>query len=385
MSVLLDITEPRGASQYAIAVCKQAFELQGHELVEVEAAPLRARRPGEPVVPGDETTAFKPATDVIVHGSAFAKNGLPVAAMEVRFELAAIQRRFLVLGDRRIVWRDGRARIETPDSFIEVPLTHANAYGGVDRRVRPKGEVTLAQFALAALGADHPGLYPRNPIGKGYLVNPEPLDRAMAPNVEDVLDLLTEDRLVVGDAHRWYFQPLPACMEWQPLAWFPRMLAAGVDAWFTAPPEAELPERRRGWLPPDFRDRPANTLQEASPGMTLADVRGGEPLRISGMHPDEPTLSTRLPPAMEPFRFRVDGSAIAAPARAQTIEVWPAEKRLTIVWAASCELPRVFLPGVHKRVPISVAIRGSERVYEPPPTIHDRLVACGFRAPGGVQ
>src|ERR1035437_3273348 len=100
---------------------------------------------------------------------------------------------------------------------------------------------------------DHPGLYPRNPVGKGYLVLPDPIEGVELPNLEDPADLLTPERLVTRQPELWFRQPLPWCFEWTVGLTFPRCLYLGLDAWFPAPDGAPLGEVQRGYIPPNLR------------------------------------------------------------------------------------------------------------------------------------
>jgi hypothetical protein len=44
------------------------------------------------------------------------------------------------------------------------------------------------------------------------------------------------------------------------------------------------------------------------------------------------------------------------------------------------KLPRRFIPGIHKKIPIALSVDGDEPIrYVTPPTIHDQLVAAGLR------
>lgn len=133
---------------------------------------------------------------------------------------------------------------------------------------------------------DHPGLYPRNPVGKGYMVLPGPIEDLELPNLEDPHDLLTPERLVTGRPENWYRQPLPWCFEWSVGSMFPRSRFLGGEPWFPPPDGPELPEVARGFCPPGLRglteDGPEmlGYLQEASLGMTFRRPLAGQPVRI---------------------------------------------------------------------------------------------------------
>jgi len=82
-----------------------------------------------------------------------------------------------------------------------MPLLYQNAYGGLDNRFHSGPfERRLHAHRRTRLQFDHPGLYPRNPVGKGYLVIPDSFDEVELPNLEDPPDLLTAERLITAQA-----------------------------------------------------------------------------------------------------------------------------------------------------------------------------------------
>ena len=166
---------------------------------------------------------------------------------------------------------------------------------------------------------DHPGLYPRNPVGKGYLVLPDPVDGIELPNLEDPADMLTAERLIARKPALWYRQPLPWCFEWTVGLTFPRYLFMGVDAWFPSPDDSALPEVHRGFIPAHLRrqlekdhDLAAGYRQEASLGMVLGTPLAGQPVTLTGMHPEEPIITFTVPPAPS-IEIEVEGERAVVP------------------------------------------------------------------------
>lgn len=163
---------------------------------------------------------------------------------------------------------------------------------------------------------DHPGLYPRNPFGKGYVVHPEmPDNEVELPNLEDPSDRLTPEHFFVRDPKLWFQQPLPWCLDWSSALMCRRYVWLGADAWFLAPEDALLPEVRRGLLPPRFREAadeledalgaPLPFLQEASLGMVV-HARIPLALRID----DDPPIHYECPPTIgEAYRAQQKGGA----------------------------------------------------------------------------
>ncbi|WP_159397124.1 DUF2169 family type VI secretion system accessory protein [Sorangium cellulosum] len=387
---LLDLFPWEGGRPAAYVLVKQTYTIAGETCVLAPPRPLfhdlRDETLAPRLRPGTDYWPHKQATDFVVRGAACAPGGKPVSAMTVSAGLGGASKRIAVFGRRAIRWTAaGAPVIGEPEPFTRVPITYENAYGGVDARVRPGAEVSPPQAAMAAMRIDHPGMYPRNPYGKGYLVLAGPLPGAEMPNLEDPADLLAPERLASGDPARWYERPLPACFDWVPAMTFPRYHFFGprVDPWFPAPDDARLPEVRLGILPAGYRSgRPTGVaprfFQEAPPGFVLADVRGDEPVRIEGMHPERAAITFRLPGPPPAVEFSIEGRRAAVPVRTHSVVVEPEAGELYLLYAATVELPRPFLPGVHKYIPIEVSI-GNDRpiAYEPPPTVRDQLAAAG--------
>jgi hypothetical protein len=332
--------------------------------------------------PGTDFFPQKDRTDFVVRGIACAAGGKPVPSMSVKASLGRASKSIVVFGRREIHWTaSGAPVVGRPEPFARMPLTYENAYGGVDRRVRPTGAVTLEQFGLATVQLDHPGMYPRNPAGKGYLVIDEPVDGLEMPNLEDPSDLLTADRLVSGAPSTWYERPRPACFDWVSAFTFPRFthFQAGVDAWFPGPEDDRMPEVRLGWLPRGYRsNRPSGVLpdffQEAAPELVLAEVRGDERVRIEGMQPERPVLEFALPGLPPRIEFVVEGEREPVRVRTHSVVVEPEVGRLTLLFGASVALNRTFVPGIHKHIPVEAIVDGDAPVaYRTPPTVRDQL------------
>ena len=143
-----------------------------------------------------------------------------------------------VVGDRRCTLDPfGNPVFSEPEAFEAMPLGYDRAYGGRDAVAEARygtgaGDMQ-AYLAEIDLAAASPWRYPRNPIGRGYLVEatPEGIAALCLPNLEDPADLLTPARLAARYATLWPAMPLPASPSWVDAATFPRC------AWFGAVPE----------------------------------------------------------------------------------------------------------------------------------------------------
>lgn len=379
--------------------------IYGYALVKltwaVDTAGERLRRaPARPLVNdlGDENleprlpphSDFWPSkryADVAVVGSAWAPEGRPVTRMGAGIEVAGRRQGLLVVGERRIEFDRGRPRIGLAEPFTAMPLGIERAYGGVDLRV-PVDPDDEEQKLLVAMGADWPGLYPRNPWGRGYLAAADAIADVPLPTQEDPNDPLTDDRLVTDPA-AWFTRPLPAYLDWTPINCFPRNLFLAIEnePWFPPPADARLPEVRAGLLPEGYRELLAEQRfgrrahwrfrQEAAPGFFFEPTAlAGAPVRVVGLHPERRELRFTLPapPAVE-MRFervqeRVEPALTA-------VEIRPDAERVTLTYGARIAAPRPFVPGIHRHIPLAVSIDGDPPVaYEPPPTTKDRLAAA---------
>ena len=382
---------------FAFALVKLTYEIKGTTaaLTQPEALlfdlwsdqDLQPRFP-----PGSDYWLDKPSSDVVIRGSAFSPAGRPTPSLFVSAQIGRTTKRIAVFGKRQVEWSRGRPNFSRPEPFMEMPLLYQNAYGGIDSRVSIPAHLKDDYMRTVALGLqfDHPGLYPRNPAGKGYLVLPDPVDGVELPNLEDPADLLTAERLITRKPELWYRQPLPWCFEWTVGLTFPRYLFMGLDAWFPPLDDLALPEVQRGFIAAGLRrelekdhDLAAGYLQEASLGMVVGTPLGGQPVTLRGMHPEEPTVSFTVPPAPS-IEIEVEGERATLPPLLTNLVIFPAEKRFTVVYCAKTKnLRRVFIPGIHKNIPLAVRINRDAPIrYQSPPTIRDRLLAAGSASQG---
>ncbi|WP_437287019.1 DUF2169 family type VI secretion system accessory protein [Sorangium sp. So ce406] len=388
---VLELGPWEGVRPTAYVLVKKTFTTAGRSCELAPPLPLLNDPRDETLAPrlpaGVDFWPGKAATDFVVRGAAYAPGGRPTTQMLVEASIGAASKRIAIFGRREIRWTaGGRPVVDDPEPFTVMPVIWELAYGGTDPRVELQGEVSLTQLAMASTGIDHPGTYPRNPLGKGYLVELAPLHGAELPNLEDPRDRLTAERLVTRDPALWYRQPLPACFDFVPPLAFPRHLGFGssVEPWFPAPDDEQLPEVRLGVLPAGYRAARAPGLsprffQEAPPGFVLDSVRGDEVVHIEGMHAERPSIEFTLPRAPS-IEFTLEGRRVPVVPRTHTILVEPAVERVSLVYGATVGLPRTFVPGIHKYIPIAVTVDGDRPIhYEAPPTLRDRTSSTSGR------
>lgn len=369
-----------GPPRYAYAIAKTTYAIGDDSLERVAPRTLQKdpyHPECQPRIPqGSDYWWQKRRTDVVVEGSAWARGGTAVERSEVVARIGDHTKRVAVFGRRFIEYTSGgRAYIGPPEPFESIPLDDAHAYGGMDPRVPIRKPHDL--HSTLAIVADHPGMYPRNPMGCGYLVLTERVDGFELPNLEDPDDLLTDERLFAKELENWHRQPLPWTLGWQHAMSFTRLASLGADARFPASDATELEEVKRGFLPADYLARARSDevfqdafYQEASLGMTFDPLPEGTPITVSGVHPSRLNLSFELPkpPRIE---ITIEGAAEQVPPLLTGVVVEPDELRVSFIYCGRTKgLPRVFIPGIHPTIPLSARLdEGDPLHYTPPPTI----------------
>lgn len=250
----------------------------------------------------NQSTWFRPATDIYVTGHAHPPLGRRATSVVVRVQVGRVRRVALVLGDR--LWHrgvTGRVAPTSPHSFHAMPLRYELAFGGV-----------------AAPGSDEaapPAFEPRNPVGRGLFASEDDAVGQPLPNIEDPDALLAtlEDR--------------PAPVGFGPVArsWMPRRALAGTY-------DARWIEERAPLWPEDLDER---FFCAASPGLVASPwLRGGEQVVLEGLSPDG-TIAFPLPSyrlvARCSFRDRSERRPLALDAVHLDLD----EGELTLIWRAA--------------------------------------------------
>lgn len=333
--------------------------------------------------PGSDFWPYKAATDVVVEGSVWAADGEATRGL-AELELAGRVKRVRAFGRRVLEWRDGRAMISAPEPFGSVPLTVQNAYGGVDHRV-PIGEAR-SMGDLVYASTDHPGLYPRNPHGRGYIVVPEEPEGQTVelPGLEDPRTPLTDQNILVRDPRLWYRQPLPSYLGWSSPAQFPRLWLVGATPWYPVPEDEPLEEVRRGFLSPEWRtlvssDEPLHVgfHQEASDGLVFANLPPGTPITLRGMHPELRELVLEVPRAPK-LELEVAGARERCAPHLLHLVLVPDQRVVKATWVAwfQGDAP-TFVPTLHAEIPVAVRVNDDAPVRcEAPAPVRERLKAA---------
>lgn len=300
-------------NQHFVTV-KASFGFQGRELKPLPQAPALTVEPeieGETLVQDTDIFPKLHFTDFILKGQAFAPEGRPTQQLDVALQIDRYSRVLRVTGQRFVQLLNQEVRFSQPEPFEAVPLTWQEAYGGVDTFGAELGDRADLPKLSEAMGRDlsHLNLnrYPRNPMGKGYVLQLTPEhDGWPLPRVEWKHHLLTPEILETRELVDWHFKPSPACLEWVNYTQFPRSaLWGGRLLGFHQPmvPQGPLPEQEFGLQRSELLDpcEPIELAQHprvcngAHPALQLPDIRGRCQVRVTHMHPQVPDAAFELP------------------------------------------------------------------------------------------
>ncbi len=248
---------------------------------------------------------FKPATDVVVIGSAYAPGGNPVDQLDVELAVGAVNKRVRVFGDR--AWKKSlvMSTHSAPQPFTVMPLVYEHAFGGVYRQPGERETFIADQ---------------RNPIGRGFWGDSHQAVGQPLPNIEDPAQLVRS----------WNDRPAPQGFGWISPHWEPRRQLAGTydESW---------QQKRMPLLPADFQEAFFNAApadQQIAPYCT-----GGERVTLDGFRADGAWRFT-LPRDVVSVRMlyprQVRGQELAV---LDTVIIEPDWRRCQIVWRVKIIAP----------------------------------------------
>lgn len=327
---------------------KSTFKLQsdGSCNYDTPQAPLLIRPiidlEGNEVFSESDVYPEKFGVDFVLMASAYGRGR---GSMEASIRLAGRHVRLAVFGERRCSYRGpGTLTVGQPEPFDTMPLLYDRAYGGIDPTVPDQRPVEN----ILDLLEHHPGMYPRNPIGKGYAVfeNAERLDGLELPNIENPAALLRPERIIVPGPDAWWRQPFPWGCEWFDKSWYPRCAYIGVmpetlpiddrEMYEVVHRMLESPQRERYPDSPDTFDY--RIFNAGSPGLLFPSLRGDEAVELVGMS-DAGRDVVRLPGRPPEMVVRTGGRPHALVPHVHRILVSLEEGGVSIVWHASMPAP----------------------------------------------
>jgi hypothetical protein len=231
----------------------------------------------------------KPATDVVLNGTAYAPQGRPTAEFPVSLRLGSMHKIIKVVGHR--AWKHGMfgGSPSAPEPVTQVPIVYERAYGGFDQ-----SDLDPKKHRLDA----------RNPVGCGMVTQAgQPLPSFEYPSGR------------IEEAGPAGFGALASY-------WSPRRELSGTydEAW----QKGRFPLLPEDWDPRCLLCSPADQRLDGY-------LRGGELVELENLTPDG-KLRFTLPKVYLRFRTRIDKRTEEHQGRLSTVVIEPDLWRLTMVW-----------------------------------------------------
>jgi hypothetical protein len=273
-----------------------------------------------------ELAPYKPQTDVVVIGKAYAPRGTATPQMTVSVKVGNKEKSLLIIGDRHCRFCANRApAFSDPAPFSEMEIRYERAYGGKDETSDP----------------NIPFYYARNTMGKGVVLRnlKDSVEGLPLPNIEDPKDRLTPERLIIEQPERWHQQPLPQGFGWRQRTWYPRCGLLGVYPAFTDVGTV-TPEERMGLLPKNhialakqskLPTYDAEFNNGASLELSFPSLEGNEQICLSGMSP-EGQLAFSLPAETPAILLDIGQGEKQLDARLHTVSVRPDDLEVDLIW-----------------------------------------------------
>lgn len=184
--------------EWLVVVAKGTYGIPDHpghapRLLDQQAPLIMADVfPGEPsesaALYENDFALHKPRCDVLLHGHCHAPNGEPATEVNVALKVGTLVKAFKVIGAR--IYEDSALShsISKPVPFTTMPITYAQAFGGVDR--------------THADPAKHKW-YPWNPVGAGFYptANSAQTNGLPLPNTEELERPVTAPTNITSQWH----------------------------------------------------------------------------------------------------------------------------------------------------------------------------------------
>jgi len=296
---------------------------------------------------------FRERTDLVIQGCA--RNPRKLRDLQVDLVVRGSAVRFNqtlhVTGDRWIERGPAGLRLSEPEPFEEMPLRYDKAYGGTDEMaLAADPDRDEARLIYDTVGEDEDReiseySYPRNPAGKGYVIDPESASGTPWPNLEFSDESLRLSR-IAAPLTEWGARPYPAGFDWFPHAWFPRSAFFG-EMPATADRQVPKAELKLGILPADLRkkslfNRPKLPFaQGAHPRLWQHRLRGDEQIQVSAIGKSGAPIELTLPRLAPQVDLRLPGQrGVRLPAELDLVLITGDDQRVTLLWRATHLLER---------------------------------------------
>ena len=271
-----------------------------------------------------DLVAYKPATDVIIKGRAWAPRGKQAYSLECEAAVGPLGKTVRVFGNRSLEQKMVRGfSLGAPEPFSSMELGYARAYGGTAKSKTG----TLLPY------------YP-NQIGRGFSIKGGFGDAGelLVPNLEDPSSPVTADSLIVDKYEDWPKAPKPASFGWTRRDFYPRYTYCGVPPLFL-----EGAGRQAGTDPQDTTDKKMQRMdprfyQGASEGLGGVRLRGNEQVTLKYFDPDMPVFQFALPEEKPVIIADLGNGRNELSPVVQTVIIDMDKKLLSIIWRGSCPI-----------------------------------------------
>jgi hypothetical protein len=250
----------------------------------------------------------KPRAEVLLDAMAMAPEGQRAEMVEVALMGPQLDKRAIVVGERR--WFNGALGVQAtrPLPFEQIPLAWHLTFGGTDRTdanpSRHRSDV-------------------RNPVGRGYLTtgSPDAIEGALLPCIEHPNARVSH----------WGDRP-------EPIGFGPVPRFASARARFAGTYDQDWMDNTLPFLPADFDTR---YFQAAPADQQLDRLAPGIGFLCANMSRSG-RFMVRLPELAVPVRFNFDDGPVSATILPDTLILLPHEGRIVLVGRSGVPLPRKF-------------------------------------------
>lgn len=272
-----------------------------------------------------ENVAWKNSTDVVFIGNACAPRGKRARFFDAGIGIGNFRKVVRVFGDRKLLLKTFGFDFSEPELFESMPLHYGLAYGG--RQKSSTGDELV---------------YPRNPVGKGYVVEPDPrfLAELVLPNLENPAQLLTPENLVCKSQDRWFSAPRPWALGYTSRNFHPRLSYAGLPLAHALPGDiSRLQAKQADPSGSAGGPTPVQNLEffsGASEGLALPFLKGDEQVVLQYMDPDVPLFRFGLPGNRPSAWIDVGDGLETMDMVLQNVVIYKGTNQVTMVWRGSC-------------------------------------------------
>lgn len=246
-----------------------------------------------PLIHESDLVSWKPKIDLIIHGHAWAPTGKKARYLDAGIALGDQIRQVRVIGNRTVDASGFSLRFTEPEPFEKMPLHYGLAYGGCWKQ----------------------HIYPRNPVGKGFVISTDRKDLhgLELPNLEDIRMLLTPQNIGLKRYDRWKEMPHPKGFGWLPRQNINRMQAACMGK--------------------------QETHNGSAPEMQFAEIYPQMPITLAYLDPAYPRFKFLLPKKFPQCLVEMGQWQQEAALMPQTIEIFKPVNEISIVFALQLKVP----------------------------------------------